>query len=334
MPARSTKTPVDQDNAWKDMLDRHFPEFMEFFFPEIHAAINWSRKPIFLDKELAKLGPKHLRGKRLADKLAKVWSKTGHPLFVVLHSEIQGQISADFNERMYVYNYRIKDREDCPVVSLGIVTGGAGSIELGRYETELWGCRLIFEFPVVMLIAWRGREAELLASSNPFAMVVQAHLKVMEAKGEVSQKYLVKRELILLLRERGYSREQTQSLLRFLDWLIRLPEELGQKLEDEIEKITGGKRMPYVTSWERRGEKRGREKGREEGREEGRKIGEKQGLLDATFRLLNRKLGQLDDEVQAQIEKLSVARLKKLVEDLLDFSQPADLERWLKRKAS
>ncbi len=185
MPARSAKPPVDQDNAWKDMLDRHFPEFMEFFFAEIHAAINWLRKPVFLDKELAKLGPKHLRGKRLTDKLAKV--------------------------------------------------------------------------------------------------------------------------------------------LRFLDWLIRLPEELGQKLEDEIEKITGGKRMPYVTSWERRGEKRGRK--------EGKKIGVKQGLLDAIIRQLNRKLGKLDAEVKTQIEKLSVARLRKLFEDLLDFSQPADLERWLKRRA-
>jgi hypothetical protein len=124
---------------------------MEFFFPEIHAAINWSRKPVFLDKELAKLGPRHLRGKRLADKLAKVWRKTGKPLFVVLHSEIQGQVSAGFNERMYVYNYRIKDRYDCPVVSLGIVTGDASGIELGRYETELWGCQLIFKFPVVGL---------------------------------------------------------------------------------------------------------------------------------------------------------------------------------------
>ncbi|MGH9842000.1 MAG: DUF4351 domain-containing protein, partial [Blastocatellia bacterium] len=332
MPARPAKPNLDQDNAWKDMLDRHFPEFMEFFFPAIHAAINWSRKPVFLDKELAKLGPKHLRGKRLADKLAKVWRKTGQPLFVALHTEIQGQAGDEFNERMYVYNYRIKDREDCPVVSLGIVTGGASRIKLGRYETELWGCRLIFEFPVVKLIAWRGRELELLASKNPFAMVVLAHLKVMDAKGEISKKYLVKRELILLLRERGYSAEAVQSLLRFLDWLIRLPEELEQKLDDEIEDLREEKRMPYVTHWERRGEKRGREEGREkgrkEGREEGKKIGEKQGLLEANIRLLNLKIGKLDADVQAKIEKLSVARLKKLIEDVLGFTQPADLERW------
>jgi flagellar biosynthesis/type III secretory pathway protein FliH len=127
--------------------------------------------------------------------------------------------------------------------------------------------------------------------------------------------------LILLLRERGYSAEATYSLLRFLDWLIRLPEELEQKLGDEIEEITEGKRMPYVTSWERRGEKRGK------------KIGEKQGTLDTVTLLLKRKFGKLDADVKAQIEKLSVPRLKRLAEALLDFSQPDDLERWLKRKA-
>lgn len=79
--------------------------------------------------------------------------------------------------------------------------------------------------------------------------------------------------------------------------------------------------MPYITSWERRGEKRGK------------KIGEKQGLLDAITLLLKRKFGKLDAEVKAQLEKLSVVRLKKLAEALLDFSQPDDLERWLKRRA-
>ncbi len=328
MPAKRPQHNVDQDNAWKDMLDRHFPEFIEFFFPEIYAAIDWSRKPVFLDKELAKLGPKHLKGKRLADKLAKVWLRSGQPLFVVLHSEIQGQARSDFNERMYVYNYRIKDRENCPVVSLGIITGSAGKIELGRYETELWGCRLLFEFPVARMIDWRGREPELLASKNPFALVVLAHLKVMEMKGDVRGKYRVKRELILLLQERGYSAEATRSLLRFLDWLIRLPEELDQKLEIEIEEIAEGKRMPYVTSWERIAEKRGRK----EGRKEGKKIGEKE-LLDTILRQLKRKIGKLDNDVKLRLEKLSVARLKKLAEDLLDFSQPDDLDRWLKRRA-
>ncbi|MGH9841434.1 MAG: DUF4351 domain-containing protein [Blastocatellia bacterium] len=321
MPAKQSKPNVDQDNAWKDMLDRHFPEFIEFFFPEIYEAINWSRKPVFLDKELAKLGPRHLKGKRLADKLAKVWLKTGQPLFVVLHSEIQGQAGADFNERMYVYNYRIKDREDCPVVSLGIITSDPGNVELGRYETALWKCRLLFEFPVAIVVHWRGREQELLTSRKPFALVVLAHLRVMEAKGDVRKKYLVKRELILLLEERGYAPEATNSLLRFLDWLIRLPVELEQKLDIEIDEIKEVKHMPYISRWERRIEERAE------------KIAEKKSLLDTVARQLKLKIGKLDNDIKQRLEKLSVARLKKLTEDLLDFSQRDDLERWFKRRA-
>ncbi|MGH9853176.1 MAG: hypothetical protein ACREBD_25335, partial [Blastocatellia bacterium] len=61
---------------------------------------------------------------------------------------------------------------------------------------------------------------------------------------------------------------------------------MAQKLEDEIDEITEGKRMPYVTSWERRGEKRGK------------KIGEKQGLLDAITLLLKRKFGKLDADIK------------------------------------
>src|SRR5581483_7463273 len=88
----------DQDSAWKELLDHHFADFLKFFFPVVHAGIDWTRKPIFLDKELPKLGARHLRGHRLADKLAKVWRKNGKPMFVILHSEIQGQAGASFNE--------------------------------------------------------------------------------------------------------------------------------------------------------------------------------------------------------------------------------------------
>ena len=307
---------TEADNAWKELLDRHFAGFLKFFFPEIHAAIDWTRKPVFLDKELPKLGPRHLRGHRLADKLAKVRLRSGQPLFIILHSEIQGEARADFNQRMYVYHYRIEDRYNCPVVSIGVVTGGTGQTAVGRYEAELLGCRSVFEFPVVELSGWRGREDELLASDDPFALVVLAHLKVSQAKNDAQQKYAVKRELILLLYEHGYSEEYAQSLLRFFDWLIRLPEAAERKLEREIDAARREKRMPYITSWERMGMKRGR----------------KEGLLKAITRQLRRKLGRLDAKMKARLERMSAARLEQLAEALLDFSQPDDLERWLKRK--
>ncbi|MBW4580341.1 MAG: DUF4351 domain-containing protein [Tildeniella nuda ZEHNDER 1965/U140] len=46
-------------------------------------------------------------------------------------------------------------------------------------------------------------------------------------------------------------------------------------------------------------------------------------------RLLNRKVGALSDDLQAQIQPLSVTQLEELGEALLDFDALADLVNWL-----
>ncbi len=179
-PSRSAKSAkrAEQDSAWKDLLDRYFPEFIAFFFPAIYREIDWTRKPVFLDKELHKLGPAHETGKRLADK------------------------------------------------------------------------------------------------------------------------------------------QQTRDLLRFLDWVFKLPEELEEKLSYDMQAKVEGKRMPYVTSWERIAQKRGEQSGR----------------LAVVLRLLKLKIGELDEKLRERIENLSSARLDQLAVALLKFTEPSDLERWLKRR--
>lgn len=324
-----TKSPSDQDNAWKELLDHHFREFIEFFFPTIAAEINWTRKPVFLDKELPKLEPANTSGARIADKLAQVWRLDGGEIYVMLHSEIQGRARAEFNRRMYVYNYRISDRDKAEVVSLGVVTGSVKNVALGRYETERWGCRLVFEFPVVKITDWRGREAELEISRNPFALVVLAQLKLLEIRGRPERKYAAKRDLMLLLLQAGYNKAYIRSLLRFLDWIIRLPKEVEEQLDFEIEKKTKGKAMPYVTSWEQRG----LERGQKIGEERGQKIGEEKGEKKMILRLLTWKFGELETDVTTKIEQLPSPRLNKLAKALLNFTKPADLTRWLDRNA-
>ncbi|MFN2266961.1 MAG: hypothetical protein ABR533_01695 [Desulfonatronovibrio sp.] len=42
----------EYDSPWKIALERYFPEFMEFFFPDVHSDIDWSAGYEFLDKEL------------------------------------------------------------------------------------------------------------------------------------------------------------------------------------------------------------------------------------------------------------------------------------------
>lgn len=287
---------------------------MEFFFPAIAAEIDWSRAPVSLDKELQKISPAHTTGKRIADKLTRVWRKDGSDLYVLLHGEVQGRAVVKFNERMFTYNYRIKDRYNAPVVSLGVITGNARKVALGRYENELWGCRTTFEFPVVKMSDWQGREKELEQNQNPFAMVVLVHLALLKSKGKTGRKYDIKLDLMRRLLRQGFAANYVRSLMRFLDWVIQLPAELEKQLSDVVEAESEEQKMPYVTSWERRGIVTGK--------------------LQLVLQLLKVKFGSLDESLTERVRQLPVNKLEKLAEALLNFSEVSDLERWLKRRAS
>jgi flagellar biosynthesis/type III secretory pathway protein FliH len=72
-----------------------------------------------------------------------------------------------------------------------------------------------------------------------------------------------------------YPREDALKLLRFIDWLIRLPPPLELALRQELAELEEQTKMSYVTSWEQFA----REEGVAEGRKEGRKEGEAHALL-------------------------------------------------------
>lgn len=44
--------PTDYDSPWKEALDYFFEDFTALLAPELHALIDWSVAPLFLDTEL------------------------------------------------------------------------------------------------------------------------------------------------------------------------------------------------------------------------------------------------------------------------------------------
>lgn len=107
-----TEQPTDYDSPWKEVIELYFPDFLEFFFPLAHAEIDWGRSPAhqFLDTELQQLDPDGEIGRRLVDKVAKVWLIRGEEAWVLVHVEVQGHYDSKFAQRMYTYNYRLFDR--------------------------------------------------------------------------------------------------------------------------------------------------------------------------------------------------------------------------------
>jgi hypothetical protein len=84
----------------------------------------------------------------------------------VIHVEFQADYEADFPKRVYVYNYRVVDRMQCPVVSLVILGDDNPNWRPDRYRQDLWGCATEFRFPVLKLWDYNERWTELGASAT------------------------------------------------------------------------------------------------------------------------------------------------------------------------
>ena len=132
----------DYDSPWKDVLERYFPSFLSFFFPDIHADVDWERGYEFLDKELQQIARDAELGRRYADKLIKVWRRQGDEIWVLIHVEVQGCYEADFSARMFIYYTRLRDRYQRPVVSLAILTDQRQQWRPAVHQEALWGCAL------------------------------------------------------------------------------------------------------------------------------------------------------------------------------------------------
>jgi len=186
-------------------------------------------------------------------KLVKVWCHDGAEAWMLIHLEVQTRRERGFARRMFVYNCRIADRYNREVVSLAVLADDDRNWRPGSYEWELWGCQKRLAFPVVKLLDYAEREAELEESRNPFARVVLAHLKALATRRDPESRRAWKFRLARGLYERGFRAEDVRQLFRLIDWLMELPPPAQLIFRQELDEYQEGRRMPFVTSIEREG---------------------------------------------------------------------------------
>ncbi len=321
MSAKKKKQPVqaeekksaDYDSAWKEVIEKIFEPFIEFFFPDIHRDIDFSKGIEILSSELRDIVPYGNVGKRYADELVRVHLKDGSVacVCVFIHIEVQGgrEKKGLFPERIYIYNYRVFDKnieKGTKVISLAILTDEDENYRPDEYLVRQWGFELRMKIPMVKIIDFKNKKEfrdKLENTDNPMAMVVKAQLKSYELKkADDTKKSTVKWELIRQCYERGYTKEEIRVLLKFIDWIILLPEDLDNRMSKKIAKLEEEYKMPYVTSWERIAEKRGEE------------IGEKKAKLSTARELIRRGV---DINIIADATGFPKEEIKKLAETIL-----------------
>lgn len=244
-----------------EVIESFFPRFLEFFFRDAYAVIDWERGYEFLDTELQQLEPDAEIGKRLVDKVAKVWLLDGEEAWVLVHVEVQGQYESQFAQRMYTYNYRLFDGHQKQVISLAVLADEEAAWRPSSYEYSLGGCRVSLEFPVAKLLDYEAQWENLEQSTNPFSVVVMAHLKTKATHRKPESRLQWKLSLVRRLFERGYSREDILGLFRFIDWIMVLPEELAGSFKTEVRSYEEVQTMRYVTSIERLAKEEGIQQG-------------------------------------------------------------------------
>jgi vacuolar-type H+-ATPase subunit F/Vma7 len=89
-----------------------------------------------------------------------------------------------------------------------------------------------------------------------------AHLKAKATRRDKFSRLQWKLRLVRGLYERGYERQDILELFRFIDWVMRLPEDLEDRFDEEISRYQEEQQMPYITSIERRAMARGELQGR------------------------------------------------------------------------
>jgi hypothetical protein len=143
----------------------------------------------------------------------------------------------------------------------------------------------------------------------------------METRPDPEQRKVWKFTLIRGLYERGLDRQDILNLYRFIDWLMQLPKGLENTLWNELKTFEEERKVTYVTTGERIGFEQGIQQGLQ------------QGELTIVLRQLTRRIGGIAPNLEVQIRMLSLTQVETLGEALLDFSQPSDLDDWLKLHA-
>lgn len=306
---------IDHDQLFKQLLTTFFLEFLELFVPEFFAAIDPNSLEILPLEYFTEIQA----GERKAmDVIIRV-DLRGRPnapassrVSVVVNCEHQSSSEPDFQRRLFFYFAQLHRKYLQPVYPIALFSFDKPyRPEKDRYQVKVPGFNVMdFNFLTIQLnqLDWRA----FLTQRNPVAAALMAKMKI-----DPADRPRVKVECLRMIANLKLDKARTFQLSGFIDNYLRLNPVEREQFQVEVDKIKLPKEreevMEITTSW--------KEEGRVEGRESATRA--------LAIKQLTRKLGNLSPELLARVNGLNLERLEALAEDLLDFTNVGDLERWL-----
>jgi len=330
-----TTEPTAHDQLFKDILRAFFREFMELFFPNAAAQLDFSTV-VFLDKEVFTDLPTGRQ--RTLDLVAQVRTREGEGELILIHVEVESRKKGrPFRQRMLRYYMMLHLRYNLPVLPVVIyLSRGAGGLGTEVHEQTLFGKPVVrFEYGRVG-VSDLPAEAYLL-SNNPLAYGLAALMQPGERRP-------AELKVACLLRiARAVMDEARKALLvNCVETYLRLDEKEQALYEELVAQPEQKEVKEMLTVYEERGIAIGEQRGIAIGEQRGIAIGEQRGIAigeqrgiaigtvrgkrDATLRVLRKKFGTLPKAVEARIQAMETeAELDALLDAVLTAQSLDDL---------
>lgn len=275
--AKRSKTPrTSHDRLFKEFLERFLPDFLQIFFPEEAARLDFSTLT-FPRQELSINLPRQLL--RITDVLAEVKTYAGEPEVIIVHIEIEGNDPKPLPKRMFDYYALLRILNQKVVLPIALVLApGVGGLKWRLYQEQFWGRELVrFRYGQVGLRALESDQ--YVSQGNPIAATLATLMK----RGQKSKAQL-KLEALRTVVDSSLTEGDKLFLINMVE--TYLPQ---QEVFDAREEI-----MQALQELEQTWMEKLLEKGQQEGRQEG--------MRTLLLLMLTSKFGPLPQTV---VDKLS-----------------------------
>lgn len=242
---------VNQDALWKKVTEELFEDFLLFFAPELYTQVDFSKTPDFLQQELFKEIIVGKKGTKYVDQIVKVHLKSGEEKWILVHIEIQGENGDHFPKRMFQYFYRIFDKYEREVVAFAVITDAKESEKPTTFNYDYYGTTLDYAYNVFKV---KDYDTQVLEQSpRLFSKVMLAAKYLNETKTNAENRYNFKRKLMReIIKLDDEPSESIRAVFYFIDYLLMLPDELSEKIGDEIRPLLKeeAKNLGQSEAWE------------------------------------------------------------------------------------
>ncbi|MCC3358753.1 transposase [Bacillus sp. REN16] len=220
-------TYIDHDRLFKMLIKSFFQEFMEAFFPEECAFINFSTVK-FMEQEVI---TDIFKGeKRRIDILAEVTMKFEDKL-ILIHVEPQSYYQEEFNERMFIYLSRLYEKYRIPILPIAVFSYNERK-DIPQKFTINFPTSQILEFNYLQLHLKKKNWREFIKTDNP---AVAALLSNMGYTKE--ERIQVRLEFLRMISRMELDPARMELLYGFFETYLKLTREEEVQVEKEIAKL-------------------------------------------------------------------------------------------------